>query len=63
VPLLGCVYTSSEGDEVSPNQPSTPTHTVRIDDDLWRAAMNKAHDQGETLTDVIRRALVAYLRD
>lgn len=46
-----------------PNQPATPTHTVRVDDELWRAAMNKAHDQGETLTDVIVRALKAYLRD
>ena len=46
-----------------PNQPATPNHTVRIDDDLWQAALRKAHDRGETLTDVIRRALVAYLRD
>jgi predicted HicB family RNase H-like nuclease len=46
-----------------PNQPATPNHTIRVDDELWRAAMNKAHDQGETLTDVIVRALKAYLRD
>jgi hypothetical protein len=36
---------------------------VRVPDDLWRAAMKKAHDRGETLTDVIIRALVRYLRD
>lgn len=48
---------------VPPNQPSTPTHTVRVDDDLWQAALRKARDQGETLTDVIIRALKAYLRD
>lgn len=45
------------------NQPKTPNRTLRVDADLWRAAMNKAHDQGETLTDVIVRALKAYLRD
>jgi hypothetical protein len=46
-----------------PNQPATPTHTVRVDDDLWNAALTKAHDEGTTLTDVIVRALKAYLRD
>lgn len=46
-----------------PNQPATPTHTVRIEDDLWDAAMRKAHDEGTTLTEVIRKALVAFLRD
>jgi hypothetical protein len=49
--------------DVPPNQPKTPTHTVRVDDELWDAAMKKAHDQGETLTDVIVRALKRYLRD
>ena len=48
---------------VPPNQPKTPNHTIRVDDDLWKAALRKAHDQGETLTDVIVRALVRYLRD
>ena len=46
-----------------PNQPKTPNHTVRVDQDLWDAALRKAHDQGETLTDVIVRALKRYLRD
>lgn len=46
-----------------PNQPKTPNHTIRVDDELWRAAMQKAHAQGETLTDVIIRALKLYLRD
>lgn len=46
-----------------PNQPATPNRTIRVSDELWEAAMKKAHDQGETLTDVIIRALVRYLRD
>lgn len=49
--------------DVSPNQPATPNHTIRVDDELWQAALRKAHDQGETLTDVIVRALKRYLRD
>lgn len=46
-----------------PNQPSTPNHTLRVDDELWQAALRKAHERGETLTDVIVRALKLYLRD
>ena len=46
-----------------PNQPATPTHSVRVDQELWDTAKRKAHDRGETLTDVIIRALKAYLRD
>ena len=49
--------------EVPPNQPATPNRTVRIPDDLWDAAMRKAHDEGMTLTEVIIKALRAYLRD
>ena len=46
-----------------PNQPKTPTHSVRIDDDLWQAALDKARERGETLSEVIVRALVRYIRD
>lgn len=46
-----------------PNQPATPTHSIRVDDDLWRAALRKAHDEGRTLTDVIIECLRRYLRD
>lgn len=46
-----------------PNQPKTPNHTVRVEDELWQAALRKAHERGETLTDVIIRALKQYLRD
>jgi hypothetical protein len=46
-----------------PNQPKTPKRGVRIPDDLWQAVKEKAKDQGETVTDVIIRALKRYLRD
>lgn len=46
-----------------PNQPATPNRTVRIPDDIWEAAKEKAADEGETVTDVIIRALQRYVRD
>lgn len=46
-----------------PNQPATNKHGVRVPEELWRAAMTKAHDRGETLTAVIIRALTRYVRD
>lgn len=45
-----------------PNQPATPTRSVRVPDELWQAALRVAHDRGETVTDVILRALERYVR-
>jgi hypothetical protein len=36
---------------------------VRVPDDIWQAVKIKARDRGETITDVIIRALKRYLRD
>jgi hypothetical protein len=41
-----------------PNQPKTPVRGIRVDDDLWHAAQEKAKAEGRTMTDV----LVAYLK-
>lgn len=46
-----------------PNKPKTPTHSVRVPQDLWDAVKAKAKRQGETVTDVVIRALIRYLRD
>lgn len=46
-----------------PNQPRTPNRTVRVPGELWEAVKRKAADNGETVTDVIIRALKRYLRD
>ncbi len=46
-----------------PNQPATPNRTVRIPDELWEAVKKKASDRGETITDVVIRALKRYVRD
>ena len=45
-----------------PNQPKTPIRSVRIPDEEWRAAQARATERGETVTDVIRRALRRYAK-
>ena len=45
-----------------PNQPKTPNRVVRVDDALWVAAQERAAENGETVSDVIRRALRAYTK-
>lgn len=45
-----------------PNRPATKHRTVRVPDDLWEQAKRVAADRGETVTDVIRRALERYVR-
>jgi hypothetical protein len=37
-----------------------PHRTIRVPDDEWRAAQEKAAERGETLSEVIRRALKRY---
>jgi predicted CopG family antitoxin len=44
-----------------PNAPKTPSRAIRIDDDLWSAALTKAGERGETVSEVIRRALRRYV--
>jgi len=39
----------------------TPTHTVRIPDDLWTTALILARSRGENLSDIIRQALTHYV--
>jgi predicted HicB family RNase H-like nuclease len=45
-----------------PNQPKTPMRSLRVADDLWAAAQVKAAARGETLSDVIRKALERYVK-
>lgn len=44
-----------------PNQPKTPGRLVRVDEALWRASQAKARENGETVSEVIRRALREYV--
>lgn len=46
-----------------PNQPATPVRTVRISDEVWQALRQRADERGETVTDVVLRAIRLYLRE
>lgn len=54
------VYVHQEVRQV-PNQPKTPHRQVRVEESLWRAAMDKARAEGRTISDVVRKALEAYV--
>ena len=47
------------------NQPreGTSVRGVRLDDAVWAAAQEKAKANGETVSDVLRRALEAYVSE
>lgn len=45
-----------------PNQPRTPLKSFRIPTALYRAAQAKAEEKGETVSDVVRRALERYVK-
>ena len=45
-----------------PNAPKTPSRNVRVSDELWHAAQAKADERGESVSDVVRRALEKYVR-
>jgi negative regulator of replication initiation len=44
-----------------PNQPKTPLRSIRVEEALWTAAMSKAQERGETVSEVLRRALERYV--
>jgi predicted DNA binding CopG/RHH family protein len=46
-----------------PNAPKTPTRTIRVPDDLWKAVQKKAASEGVTVTSIIIKALEEYLLD
>jgi predicted transcriptional regulator len=45
-----------------PNAPKTPTRTIRVPDDLWKAVQKKAASESVTVTSVIIDALEKYLK-
>jgi hypothetical protein len=45
-----------------PNAPKTPLRNIRVPNDLWQMAMAKAVERGETVSDVVRRALERYVK-
>lgn len=49
--------------QVPQHRGQTPIRSVRIPDEIWEAVKRKAADRGESITDVILRALKRYLRE
>lgn len=45
-----------------PNQPKTPLRSFRIPDEVYKAAQAKAAERGESVSDVVRRALERYVK-
>jgi predicted transcriptional regulator len=44
-----------------PTTPKTPTRTIRVPDDLWKAVQKKAASEKITVTSIIIKALENYL--
>jgi hypothetical protein len=45
-----------------PNPRHTPMRTIRIAEDLWQQALATAAANEESVSEVVRRALVNYVR-
>lgn len=46
-----------------PNAPKTPTRTMRIPDDPWFPAKEKAIREGTTVSEVVREKLAEYVEE
>ena len=46
-----------------PNEPKTPTRTLRVDDELWLAVQDQARIDGVTVTSIIIDGLYSYLKN
>lgn len=47
---------------MSPRRPPRKPRAVRVEDDLWDAALAKADERGDVLAEVIREALKRYVK-
>lgn len=43
-------------------RPDNVAHTIRVPDDLWTAARERATERGETVSEAVRRFLERYVR-
>jgi antitoxin component of RelBE/YafQ-DinJ toxin-antitoxin module len=46
-----------------PNKPKTTLRNVRVDDELWAAALETAAARGENVSEAIRRFLKRYVKN
>ena len=54
-------YMCDNGEVPRPATGKTPNRTLRVPEDIWRAAQEAAADQGRTLTEVIVTYLKRYV--
>lgn len=40
----------------------TTARAIRIPDDLWAAALAKAEERGDTVSEIVRKALERYVK-
>ena len=45
-----------------PDQPRTPLRSIRVPDELWRAAQEKAAREGTTVSDAVRGFLARWVK-
>lgn len=49
-------------DTTSSKRPGTKARSVRVEDELWDAALARALERGENVSEAVRRALKRYTR-
>lgn len=57
-----CATTDTLSTVGRPATGKAPMRSLRVPDDLWNAAMEKANERGESLSEVIRKALERYVK-
>jgi hypothetical protein len=50
-------------DGTVPNHPKTPVRSIRIADDIYFPAAERAKSEGRTISDVVRELLSEYIDD
>lgn len=56
-----CKYTCDDRSVPRPATGKTPVRNLRVPNDVWKPALEKAHEEGRTLTDVITEFLRGYI--
>ena len=54
------MWPMSKPDTRKGDRSATKVRAVRVSDDVWEAALAKAAENGETVADVVRAALIDY---
>lgn len=46
---------------MTPRRPPRKPRSIRVEDELWDAALRRAEERGDVLSEVIREALKRYV--